>query len=161
MPRLKNTKHEIFAHNVVKTKGNQKQAYIATYPKSAEISAENNSTRLISNEGVRTRIQELLERTYGAKLDILLNKTLDLADADKKIILDKQLVDVPDNSTRLEAQKVLYKLHGLLIPKSGDVNIDKAIVFNLNPEHIQELSSVVQGMKEIASRGDRISGKVE
>lgn len=159
MPRLKNIKHEHFSRQYVNKKGNQKKAYMEVYPASSEISAESNSSRLISKDKVRDRIYELLEQNTGSQLSILVSDLINLKSAQKSIIVDKVIEYVNDNPTQLEAVKTLMKLHGLLTPQQSTVDA-RSVTFNISAGDIKSLGGIMDRLERIEDRQDKISGKI-
>ena len=55
---LKNTKHEIFAQEVAKGK-TRENAYLEAYPNCSPTSANKNASRLMANDGILRRIEEI------------------------------------------------------------------------------------------------------
>ena len=113
MPPLKNIKHEIFAHNVVKHKGNQTKAYKDTFVGTKDECAKDNGSRLIARDSVRERVVEILNKK-GLSFDNLMDK------------LGSHVHSITENIS-LEATKFSYRLHGALdedkIDQSGSINI--------------------------------------
>ena len=110
---LDNVKHECFIQALVRHKGNQTKAYLDTYPDASPESARRSAAFLLTKIDIRRRISGLLEAQGLGLLD--LNRQLKkLIRADKAILIGKDIHYVSDNATRLEALRMLFKLHGFL-----------------------------------------------
>ena len=163
MPPLKNLKREQFCHEyIMKQGGNGKQAYLAAYGGTNEISAESKASRLLSIDKVRGRCLELLQSNTGTKVSDLINNLKGLTKAKRDIVLNDTIVKdaLKDNNIALEANKTLFKLYGLL-GQTSNTNIDaRSINISYGKDDITELKSIVQDLKSIRDREDIISGKV-
>lgn len=110
---LNNVKHECFIQALIRYKGNQTRAYLDTYPDASPESARRCAAFLLTKVDIRRRISAILEAQGLGLLD--LNRQLKkLISADKAVLVDKNIHYVPDNLTRLEALRMLFKLHGFL-----------------------------------------------
>lgn len=110
---LDNVKHECFIQALIRHKGNQTRAYLDTYPDASPESARRSAAFLLTKVDIRRRISGLLEAQGLGLLD--LNRQLKkLIRAEKAVLVDKNIHYVPDNSTRLEVVRMLFKLHGFL-----------------------------------------------
>ena len=162
MPELKNIKHEKFCKKLITETNTQKSAYKAVYPSVTDATAESNSTQLLNREDVRARCLEILNSTKGLRLNVQLNNLLNLSNARKSVIIDKEIISqaIEDNPTRLEACKSILKLYGALQSNTKDVNIDsKSIVFNVGKDDISNLSTVIEKITNINKRS-KISGDI-
>lgn len=110
MGQLKNMKHEIFVRNLVKTKGDQKAAYLKTFGTKNENTASNASSMLMRRPEVRERAREILD-AHGLTID---NLTVYL----KENIIENS----KDCPVRQDAIKTAYKIQGVL--DKAEVNID-------------------------------------
>ena len=159
MPRLKNIKHEHFAREYVTNNGNGTQAYLQAYPSAQYNSANTNSSQLLTKHGIKERVTELLEAKTGSKLTVLLEDLVSLKEAQRPIVVDKIIQFTKDNSVSLEATKTLLKLHGLLSAQQSTVDA-RSVTFNVSPNDIKGLGSILDRLEKIEERQDRISGKV-
>lgn len=114
MPVLPNARHERFAQELAKGK-TQEAAYIAAGY--APASAEQNASRLISNDKVAARVAELKERA-AEKVE------WNIADAVRELEearLTAKLADTPQTSAMVAATMGKAKLLGLVVEQHKDV----------------------------------------
>ena len=119
-----NYKHKQFARNLVKAKGNQKEAYLMTYPECSPESAPSLASRLVSS---KPQILDLARSTLehnGVSLNVLGKKLKQKLDSQKAIIVDNNIEYVEDNTSQLKAVELAYKVHGALKDNDNSVNIN-------------------------------------
>jgi phage terminase small subunit len=124
MPALDNTRHELFAQGVASGK-TQVQAYIDAGYES--LNAEANAFRLMDNDGIYNRIEELKERSARAVVLTLAKATTDLLRLAEK---GERLNDAPGFSVAKSAIMDACKLNGLVIDRSDNkttLNLDDAL----------------------------------
>ena len=132
MGKLENERHERFCLEYIKTL-NAKQSYLIAYPESGEASAESSSIRLLGNDRVKARVQELMTELNSQKIASA-NEVLQLLTAiargetTEEVVTSKgNIVTVESNTqARLKALELLAKRWGLLKDKvelSGNVGV--------------------------------------
>lgn len=112
MEQLENPKHELFAIALIKHKGNQTKAYLETYPDASPESARRSASLLMSKVDVRGRVRGFLE-AQGLGLWDINKKLKKLTEAERAVVVGENIIFVPDGFVRIEALKIVYKLHGL------------------------------------------------
>jgi len=111
MPRLKNLKHEVFAKNVVKHKGNLTEAYMDTYKSAKQTTANSYSCLVAQRPEVKTRIQEIMD-AQGLTLEFL------TGELKSNIVENKK-----DCAIRQDAIKTGFKLQKVM-SEGSEINID-------------------------------------
>lgn len=162
MPPLKNKKHEKFLKTLIKT-GSQYKSYQTVYKGANEQTAKDRSCRIFKDENVRNRLAEMLE-AQGLGVPDLNEKLKDLTTANKCIIFKNNLVDVPDNSVRLESVKTAYKLHNLLSEKQADIDA-RQIHLTITNEDASRLDGIADKLSKVSSllmnKEDYQTGEIE
>jgi hypothetical protein len=140
---------EIIANN---PEVDNKQAYHLSYPKANESTCEVNSTKLLNNPVIQSRISQLLDR-QGLS-DTELNLRLKKLSQAKKVLINKgKLIEVEDNSIQLESIKTAYKLHGYLSnTESSTYEDNRSINISLSSEELTRLEGIVQGIKSLKDK---------
>jgi len=156
---LKNIKHEKFCKEYMGGK-NQTRAYMKAYPKSEIKSAIANSSRLITQDNVRTRCLEIMQSTTGLRLTDFLTQLKDLTQAQKAVVIDKKLVSIADNPTQLEALKTGFKLLGILGTNQAPTQDNRQLTINISGTDINRLSSIINEMKGLRQQESIIDGEV-
>ena len=145
MPKKLSTKHRLFAKNLIKTKGNNKKAYKLTYPSATDVTAKNRGSELVrTHPEIRTYLVETLDKR-GVSIDTLVGGLKRLLNAKKEVIMPSgEKVKTVDNSTRLQAVKTGFELHGAL-KTATSINTDRrSININLGgrePKEVEALTS--------------------
>lgn len=154
-------KHKEFCDNYIKRHGNQTKAYLDTYPDSAENSARANSSRLITNDNIKTHITALMEEKTGLQIGKVLDKLSRLSEAQKPVIVNKIVKSYPDHSIQLESLKVILKLYGLLTPQAQGSQVDaRSITFNISDsKDLERLEGIIDRLEALEHSKTRISGK--
>lgn len=119
-----NYKHKQFARNLVKAKGNQKEAYLMTYPECSPESAPSLASRLVNS---KPQILDLARSTLehnGVSLNVLGKKLKQKLDSQKALVVDNDIHYVEDNASQLKAVELAYKVHGALKDNDNSVNIN-------------------------------------
>jgi hypothetical protein len=118
------SKHQLMAKNLIKHKGNQKLAYLDTYPSASVSSATALSSRLLASkpEILDEARQSLIKQ--GVSLDVLSKKLREKLDSTKMIVVDNDTIEVSDNQAQLKATELAYKVHGALKDNDNSVNIN-------------------------------------
>ena len=109
--------HEMFVQALIKNGGHQTEAYMEVYKAKPDTSRHGGSF-LMRNVEVRRRVSELLE-SQGLGIVELNKKLKALTGARKDVNNNGDFTGQPDNSARLEAIKIAYKLHGLIGSNTG------------------------------------------
>jgi len=109
--------HEMFVQALIKNGGRQTEAYMEVYKAKPDTSRHGGSF-LMRNVEVRRRVSELLE-SQGLGIVELNKKLKALTGARKDVNNNGDFTGQPDNSARLEAIKIAYKLHGLIGSNTG------------------------------------------
>jgi hypothetical protein len=146
MGRLKNLKHEHFAKNLIKYKGNQTRAYAKTYPDSN--SPASSASLLVRNGNVRQRVFEILQSNKATRLPELIKKLNGMTEAERAIVVGKQLASVADNPVRLDALKTIFKLYGMLGGEaimSSQTNVQ----FNIDTVSDVRLTDVITNLSKL------------
>jgi len=97
---LDNVKHELFANELVKSRGNASKAYAKVYKEADTNSIAPSASRLLTNGKVKDRIAVILEK-HNLSLDDLTHKL-------------KEHVLSDDDRISMDAVKTSYKLHKVL-----------------------------------------------
>ena len=161
MARLKSDKAKIDGNNTdviarrVRAHG-VGGGYLSLHPEAANLKPQSleilGRSMIRNTPGVEKRINELLNE-QGMGLTYTNKKLKRLVDAEKVIVVDKSTMKVQDNSTRMEAVKTLYKLHGVL--KDSDVKIDnRQITFSGDTEKLQQVADEIRKLNEQLSLDD-------
>jgi len=128
---LKNTKHEIFAQEVAK--GNSAQdAYLKAYPTSSKEAARKNASRLMANDGVLRRIDDIKSKVAqkcGITIENITEKLLQIA-REAHSIGTAQALNVSRNSYMDAA-----KLNGLIIEKTEN---QSTVIIDISSEPLSE-----------------------
>ena len=162
MGELKNRKHEIFARNVIRKKGNLTEAYKDTYPESNHNSARANAPRLLRKDPLTPlRITELLNKA-NLSIPALNRKLAELANATKPVFNNetKRTEIADDSPIQLQATQTAYKLHGLLQPRAHSEG-DKTINFNLSIAQLDKLDGIIDRVKALDVTEDTQTGEIE
>lgn len=111
MPALKNAKHERFAQELAKGRG-QAEAYVAA----GYAPSEPNASRLTSNDKVAARVAELLERAA-------MRTEITVASITDRLLKIAEKAEVKDEASMLQVARASLmdaaKLNGLVVDK-GD-----------------------------------------
>jgi len=109
MRPLCKTRHELYARNLIRHKGNQTKAYLEVYPNCSKASAPSKASRLVRNGNVIHRIQELLNPDE-AMLRSVVKTLLQACEAKKALRMGKETILVSDHRSRLRAVQMILKL---------------------------------------------------
>lgn len=94
---------------------------------------------------VQKGIVQLLNE-QGIPLTRLNSKLSSLLDSHRTVVLDKQLHEVPDNNTQLEALKTGYKLHGHLVADKPLIDNRQVHVTMSDPSVMQRLVDSIEAL---------------
>lgn len=122
---LPRTKHEMFAHALVKNKGNQTKAYQEIYQVEENV-AKAAGSELMTKINVNQRVQHLLNHSSDLNLGTITKSLTEQTQAQRPLVVSKdaQVIYVPDHQAQLEAKKTVLRLHGLL-KNTMEINVDK------------------------------------
>ena len=152
MPPLKNKKHELFAKKVVENNYNLTRAHQETFPNSSYYSSNSNVHRLKVNKSISDRVDEIAN-AKGLTLEAEIDSLIEIHSATKPIVIDKEIIDYPDYSVRLQATQTGLKIHGVL-SADGSANVDnRSLTINnisLDTDDIKRLAAVVDALKALA-----------
>jgi hypothetical protein len=136
-------KHELYAKNLIKHNGNQKMAYLETYPTCSVSSASAMSSRLIKQHPeIIEEVKYSLNR-QGVTIDKLSQKLAQLIDAQKTIIVDNDTVLVSDNPSQLKAVELGMKAHGVL------KEVDNSTTYNVQVNQQLVLDKLGERMDKV------------
>lgn len=151
---LKSIKRERFARETLKNP-NPTIAYEVVYQSGAakkdKPTAHVNSSKLLSNTNVRSRIDYLLNQSKALSLPALTAKHEQLLSATKPLVIDNQVTLTPDYQVQQRALETGYKLHGVLQADHSQV-IERQQVINILPEHVERMAALAQSMREATER---------
>lgn len=150
MPKKLSTKHRMFAKNLIKTKGNNRKAYKLTYPDATDITAKNRGSELVrTHPEIRSYLVETLDKR-GVSIDTLVGGLKRLLNAKKETIMPSgEKIKTTDNSTRLQAVKTGFELHGAL-KAAGSINTDRrSINIDMRGRETGELKSLTNKLNEL------------
>jgi len=114
MEQLKNPRHEMFAQELIATKGNLTASYGRVFPRATYKSCRQGGWLLSKNVNVQRRLRELMDQN-GLGLSECIKKLKALTESEK-LHHYRQGVPVmqPDNAARLQALHTAFKIHILL-----------------------------------------------
>jgi hypothetical protein len=136
-------KHELYAKNLIKHNGNQKMAYLETYPTCSVSSASAMSSRLIKQHPeIIEEVKYSLNR-QGVTIDKLSQKLAQLIDAQKTIVVDNDTVLVSDNPSQLKAVELGMKAHGVL------KDVDNSTTYNVQVNQQLVLDKLGERMDKV------------
>jgi len=155
-------KQRKFISQYIKNGGNATQAVLKTYPNISYDNAGNYGHELIKKPHIARTIITTLERR-GLTEDFAAKKLKKLMNAKRPIVVNKEIVEVSDNPTQLEATKTTLKLHGHL---GTGVNIQedhREQHMHINgPEDIERLEKIVKMLQDLRNRdhSDEQTGEI-
>jgi len=118
--RLK-PKHLNFAKNLVKHNGNQKDAYLDTYPKCSASVASACSSKLISSKPAILDYAREIANRNGVTIESLTKKVRQKMEAQKLQGFPNGVIEtVDDNPTQMKATELGLKIHGVLAPETDN-----------------------------------------
>lgn len=151
MPKLKNTKHELFSRALIKNKGSQTKSYKEVYA-CADSTAECNSSKLINLPEVQNRVLELLDKQENTKLSGLLGELNNQVLSTKELFIRGRKVEIKDNTSRLDAIKQCLKLYGLDRDSNNNVTNNNINIL-MSPEVLTRLEMVANSLKSLHLQG--------
>ena len=159
MPLLDNPNHERLANNLAKVYTGEiktkTDAYKLTYPNSSHTNARTRAWELTSTrQDIKARVAELLAVNKLTKLESVVNNVGELTQANKVLPTKLGLIDTPDNSTRMEANKTLLKLHGALDSVQSTQD-NRSVTINVTPQDLPQ----IQQIADVLTRMDRVLGE--
>lgn len=159
---LKNIKHEIYANMLIKTKGNQSQAYQDTYGQKTKKHSRISASQLLTKPNVHQRVEYLLRTHNQLNIDNTLEVLATQMTATKPVIADKQVEMYPDNGAILSAVTTNLKLHGLL-KQDNSVHIDnrQQSVIAGSPEEVNAVIDRLIKLNEAYKMSDMPSGVID
>lgn len=98
---------------------------------------------------VQRGISILLNESGLALTDLNKNLRTLTYSAERAIVVDKEVVNVPDNGVRLEATKVAYKLHGVLGVEAPINNIN-TLSINISKEDAQKIQLITDRLEAMS-----------
>ena len=113
---LKNTKHEIFAQEVAKG-ATRENAYLEAYPNCSPTSANKNASRLMANDGILRRIEEI-QGESAERAKITITDLIDMA----RTAYEKARAERGGASAMVNAVREIGVLSGLRVEKSARTN---------------------------------------
>ena len=111
-------KHKLFTKNLAKHGGNQKDAYLDTYPESSVTHATSSASRLIKQHPEILDRAGLILRKHGVTEEKISKALLKKLKARKSIIVNNEIRQVSDNTTQMKAIELGMK--GLGMVKDND-----------------------------------------
>ena len=120
---LKNKKHEKFCRELIKHNYNQTRAYLAVYPESSKETAKTASSRLLTLDNVKSRINEL--QNEEKKDDIL-------SIEECKRLLSGIALEADRNSDRIKALEILLKSQGGFNEDSSNTNTINIVIDDIS-----------------------------
>jgi hypothetical protein len=134
------------------------KAYQAIKGCSYDVAHSNASAYMQANPQVRQKAIDLVEKIAGLTLKDALAGVKDGLGSTYVNRYGEQ----PDNATRLEATKLLLKLHGELQEKNtSDIHIDnRSVHIELSPEYLHMLNSVMDRFDRMKTEPDVIDGEI-
>jgi phage terminase small subunit len=145
MPVLKNQRHERFAQEVAKGVSAIKAYKVAGY---AEATAHSNAARLMDNDGIRARIDEL-QGKVAAKTEVTIEGLIGHAEKIRQYAMDRKVKQLAVANTALVT---MAKLAGLWIEKRENTNRD-ADPKRMTDAEIMERWNAIRG-REAVGAGD-------
>ena len=113
IPQTLNPQQTLFAKNLIKTKGNQKKAYLKAYPDADPKHAPAYASRLVSNHPEIIEYARQTLTSQGVTIEALSRNLKKHLNSKKTIIVNNDTKLVSDNTTQLKATELGFKLHGL------------------------------------------------
>lgn len=150
MKKKLSMKHEAFAKSLIRNKGNITKAYQETYPDSNPNSAGVNGSILLKNHSeIKARVFQLFSAQN--KIDRYVQNFDELSEANKKIYhpAEKRFFDVPDNATRLESLKAIFKILGLIDSGISQAIDARSVTFNVDARSSEQLAVIAEDLKRL------------
>jgi hypothetical protein len=139
LPELKSIKQEQFVRSYIKNKFNGSKAYKALHPNASDITCRSNSSSMLAEPEIQNRAKEILNQS-NLSLDNILPTLAEEATSTKPFIIPTKanVIYIPDNATRLEAKKLLLKVHNVL--NDHNVSTDaRSIHINIDPARLSTM----------------------
>ena len=153
---MSSVKDEIIAQALAQGLSN-KDAYKKGYPLVTDTSAEACSTRYLDKHPeVRQRAIDIVQEASGLTLMDALNGVKEgLAST-----VTNKFGTFNDNTTRLEATKLLLRIHNELSDRPTIAIDNRSINICLTPEYIDRVYQVLDRFKEMRSKPSVIDGEI-
>lgn len=151
------TKDELIAQGLAQGK-TQEQAYKMAFPLVTDDSARSGASRYIDKKpAIRQRAIDIVEQASGLTL---MDALRGVKEGLSSTYTNKFGVQ-SDNATRLEATKLLLRIHGELKEHDTHTLIDnRSIHIELSPEYIDRVADVIQRFKDMKARPSVIDGEI-
>lgn len=154
------TKDKAFADEYLST-GDATASYQKVVPYAETSTAVVAGRKLLSKPEVRDYILQNLQSTPATAPVRIVEKWGEMMEATKSIPLGKELVDVPDNPTQLEALKSVTKMYGVL---DGEILVDaRSVNVTITPTEAKDLEGFALRLEALSRRlmdGSEQSGEV-
>lgn len=150
-------KNKAYCHELVKNKGDSKQAYINTYGVSGDI-ARAGSGRLNSKPEIQSEVQRILNSNKKSKLAHVINRVTEDLEATKEVVYNSRgdIIEIKDNSARSSAQDKLLRMHQV----KGITKVENHITDNSTKVIQIESKDVVQ-LGELAQQLARMNSNTQ
>lgn len=166
--KLKNRKHEKLAKAIIENDGNKKKAYKEVYDCADSTATQRSSLVMKKFPEIAERTSELLaiqgiDRSYlSKKLKKFVN-----GDKMKSIVVDNQVVEVPDNHLQLKSIEMAYKLHGDLQGKpmidmsKNEINLTQNNTdINVDADKLSEVLNKLSNLNKDLKFADVTEGEI-
>ena len=117
-------KHKLLAKNLAKHHGDQKAAYLDTYPEISVRQAASAACRTIAKyPEIKSYAAKIMYRN-GLDEDLIAKKLKQKLECTKSIVVNNETKEVPDNTSQLKAAELSMKALSMIKDNDNSVNIN-------------------------------------
>lgn len=133
---------------------NKTKTYQAVHPNAKYNTANQNADKFIVKYDIEKKAIEVLESHPKLNQTAILKSLEDDIDAERAIVVDKNIEYVRDNSNILEAKKTILKLYGLLGNSDGESKDNTNIQVNIDNITFNSFNKAIDKLKAISNNND-------